>query len=80
VWLVWLYALVSFGTAGLLFVGLWTQAAAIVGILLSLKHGLAPRKYSAIIPLSRAAFLLLFVICLSLLVTGAGALAFDLPL
>lgn len=64
----------------LLVVGLYTQAAAIVGILVGLKDAAFARRYPHLMPLSAAAGALLFVICLSLLFSGAGAFAFDMPL
>ncbi|HTR18511.1 MAG TPA: hypothetical protein VMH91_00840 [Candidatus Paceibacterota bacterium] len=79
-WMVWISAFVTLLVGVLLFVGLWTQGAAIVGMLITLKHGLGVKKYSAILPLSGGAYILLFVICTSLLFSGAGAVAFDLPL
>ena len=69
------------GLAGVgLFLGYYTQIAAIVGMVIALKHGLFANRYPKVIPLSKAAYIFLFVMCLSLLLTGAGALAFDLPL
>ena len=79
-WMVWVSALVTLAVGILLFVGLWTQAAAIVGMLISLKHGFGVKKYSAILPLSGGAYILLFVICAALLFLGGGAFAIDLPL
>lgn len=64
---------------GLVF-GVYTQAAAIIGAIVAAKFFIWKRHYSAMFPLSRTASALLFVICLSLVVTGAGAFAFDLPL
>ncbi|PIR82511.1 hypothetical protein COU20_01780 [Candidatus Kaiserbacteria bacterium CG10_big_fil_rev_8_21_14_0_10_59_10] len=63
------------GIALLLLAGIYTQAAALAGALVALlwlSRGIRP------LPLSTA--LLTFALTLSLLVTGAGALAFDLPL
>ena len=62
--------------AVLLFAGLYTQPAAILGIALFLVHASIPRL--RVVPVS-AGFLLL-TICISLLLTGPGAFAFDLPL
>lgn len=73
--------------AALLFVGLYTQAAAILGGVLSLIHICAPRF--RILPGSTV--ILIAVLCLSLLVTGPGPftlsiggfvlpLSLDLPL
>jgi uncharacterized membrane protein YphA (DoxX/SURF4 family) len=79
-WMVWTSAIVTFIVGMLLIVGLWTQGAAILGMLISLKHGLGVRRYSDILPLAGSGYFLLFVICLSLLFLGAGKFAFDLPL
>jgi uncharacterized membrane protein YphA (DoxX/SURF4 family) len=79
-WMVWLSAAITIVVGILLVVGLWTQAAAIVGMLISLKHGLGVRSYSDILPLAGSGYFLLFVICFALLFSGAGAYAFDLPL
>jgi len=62
--------------AALLFFGGYTQAAAIIGIVLLLIYIFAPAYRT--LPLTTN--LLLVVLCLSLLVTGAGPFAFDLPL
>ena len=61
-------------------VGYDTQWAAILAMFIALKLFILRRYYRSIIPLSQSAYFLLFVICLSLLLTGAGALAYDLPL
>jgi uncharacterized membrane protein YphA (DoxX/SURF4 family) len=79
-WMVWLSVIVTLVVGILLVIGLWTQAAAIVGMLIALKHGLGVRNYSDILPLAGSGYFLLFVICLALLFSGAGAFAFDLPL
>ncbi|MEY4747271.1 MAG: hypothetical protein RLZZ416_320 [Candidatus Parcubacteria bacterium] len=63
-----------------LFAGLYTQAAAIAGALIAAKYFIWKQRYSAFFPLSRTASALLFVICVSLVFTGAGAFSFDLPL
>lgn len=79
-WLTLFGSLVVFATGVLLLIGLYTQAAAIVGMILALKDLVFARRYPNIMPLSAGAAALLFVICLSLLFLGAGAYAFDLPL
>ncbi|HVY73110.1 MAG TPA: DoxX family membrane protein [Candidatus Paceibacterota bacterium] len=66
--------------AAMLFFGWYTQIAAIVGGIAMLKHAWFAREYKLYSPLSRSAYLLAAVMCISLLVTGAGALAMDLPL
>ncbi len=62
--------------AAMLFLGLYAQGAALLGILLFFVHAFNPRFRT--FPTSTGALLL--VLCISLLVTGAGPLAFDLPL
>lgn len=80
VWLTGLLILAELGAAVLLFVGAWTQIAAILAGLGMLKMWYFARSMPAYAPLSRLAYVLLAVMCLSLLLTGAGAFAFDLPL
>ncbi len=63
-----------------LFVGAWTQPMAILAALVAAKHAFWSRKYPAIFPFSAGAYVLLFVMSVSLIFTGAGAFAFDLPL
>lgn len=78
-WLIWLVILIEIATGVLLFVGLYTQWAAIIGMMLAIRSLIAvPHK--ALSPFDRSTDVLLFAICLSLLITGAGAFAFDLPL
>lgn len=70
--LVLLHAILGF----MLVTGYYTQIAALLAGVGSF-GGLFVRKYSVF---PRSALLLLAVICASLLVTGAGALGFDIPL
>lgn len=79
-WIPLLAALVEVATAVMLIAGAYTQAAAIVGALLALKQFIWKKRYPHFFPLSRSTSALLFVICLSLIFTGAGIFAFDLPL
>ena len=79
-WIVWVTLIVeAAATLGLLF-GYYTQWAAILGALLSIKYFVWHNRYEETFPISRVASVLLLVICLSLLLSGAGALARDLPL
>ena len=64
----------------LLIIGLYTQVAALAAALISLFGWYAKKKHPSETPGSKGAFLLLFVISLSLLFSGAGFFAFDLPL
>ncbi len=80
----WLSAL-AVGILGLMLLfGYYTQVAALLTALALPKYFIYRRYWPQLLPLffplSRATYLLLCIICLSLLVSGAGALAFDLPL
>lgn len=79
-WLAWFSIIVEVALAAAIFFGYYTQYAAIVGALGALKHIVWGGKYPGFFMLSRSAAFLLLVIMLSLLVSGAGAFAFDLPL
>ena len=63
-----------------LLLGYLTQWGALLGGVMALKQAVMPKRYAAYMPLSRGTSLLLLVICLSLLISGAGAMAQDLPL
>lgn len=62
--------------AAALIVGAWTQGIAILAFILLALHALIPRLRL----FATSTVLLALVICASLVVTGAGPLAFDLPL
>lgn len=79
-WMVYLSAIVTLMVAFLLFIGLRTQWAAIAACVIALKHAVFLRKYESLKPLSVATYILLVVIAATLLISGAGAYAFDLPL
>jgi len=75
-----LYCLIEALIALFLIIGLWTQAAALLGFVIAAKVLLIRRSLKELKPLSQLSYALLAVICLSILVTGAGPFAFDLPL
>ena len=79
-WWVWTSAIAHLAVAALLLLGSYTQAAALLGALLSVKHAFWSHRYPRVFPLGRAAGLLLLLISLSLVLSGAGAFAQDLPL
>lgn len=79
-WWVWISAIAHLAVAVLLLLGSYTQVAALLGALLSVKHAFWSRRYPRLFPLGRAAGLLLLLISLSLILSGAGAFAQDLPL
>ena len=69
------------GATGLaILLGWHTQLAALVGLVLCIKHAIYAKKYPRLIPLCRGEYIQLIVILLTLLVSGAGAFAMDLPL
>lgn len=70
------FAIIEVAAAAVLIAGAWVQAAALAALLVLVFWLVVPRV--RVFPLS--AVLLAIVMCLSLLVTGAGAFAFDLPL
>lgn len=76
---VWFGILVAATMAALLAVGLWTQAAAILGVVASCKGWYWTRTYPWMYPYGRLAYFLLIMISLSLIATGAGVIAFDKP-
>ena len=80
IWIPVLSAIIEFAIAAALIAGIYTQLAALFGALAALKFFVWKSRYSALIPLSRTASALLFVICVSVVFTGAGIFAFDLPL
>lgn len=79
-WIVWVALLINVAIGAMLFVGYYTQLAALAGALLALKGLVWGKRYGRFFVLCRVDYLFVLVMCLSLLLTGAGALAFDLPL
>ena len=68
------------GISLMFIVGLYVQVASLVALLLSLAAYYLKGKHGAHIEHRRHLFFLTAVISLSLLLSGAGAIAFDLPL
>ena len=79
-WVVWVAVLWESIVALGLLLGYYTQIIAILGAIVALKIFIWKRWCPALFPLSHIASLLLFCIMLSLLLSGAGAYAFDLRL
>lgn len=79
-WIAWLSTAVQLAIGASLLFGYYTQIGALVGSLAAVKGILFGRVYPSAFPLSRATYALLLAACLSLLLSGAGAFAFDLPL
>lgn len=65
---------------GALIFGYHTQIAALLAVLGTIKLLVLGHWYPRLVPVDRAALFLLIIVCLSLLISGAGALAYDLPL
>lgn len=75
-----IYALLQIVGGLLLIIGLWTQIAALVFVLFTGLELYVEWKEGKILKRDLVFYLLLFVISLSLLLTGAGAYAIDIPL
>ena len=76
----WVSIIFHIIVGAMLLFGYYTQIAAILSILALIKSFILKKYYPHLIPLSRSSLLLLIAMCLSLLLSGAGALAQDLPL
>ena len=83
-WLAWFAILAELLIAVCLFTGLYTQWAAILGAIVALKslvfHRWRTDAGTLLFPISSGTSFLLLAISLSLIITGAGAFAFDIPL
>lgn len=80
VWIPLFAAVVEICVATMLIAGVYAQATAVAAALLALKGIVWKGRYPQFFPLSRTAYSLLLAICFSLIITGAGVFAFDLPL
>ncbi|HEY6019978.1 MAG TPA: hypothetical protein VIY48_08755 [Candidatus Paceibacterota bacterium] len=76
----WLLILVETLIALSLFFGYHLQYGAIAGIIVAAGQAVTAKRHAHVTPLLTLEYVLLIVLCLSLLLSGAGALAFDLPL
>lgn len=63
-----------------LIVGFWTQIAALVFVIINFAELFIETKEASLLKRDAIFYLLIFIIALSLLFTGPGFLAFDLPL
>lgn len=79
-WIAWFSVAVHLAIGASLFFGYDTQIGALVGGIAAVKGILFSSMYRSAFPFSRSTYVLLLAICLSLLLSGAGAFAFDLPL
>lgn len=79
-WLPSASVVVHLALALMLLVGWYTQLAALIGLAASFKAALFAKTLPRFMPLCRGEYILLMVILASLMLSGAGALAYDLPL
>ena len=79
-WIPVFATIVELTIATALLAGIYTQLAALFGALVALKSFVWKPRFNELFPLSQSTSALLFAICLSLVFTGAGVFAFDLPL
>jgi len=75
-----LYGFLQIVAGTLLIIGLWTQVAALFFVLSTGAELYVEWRAKEILKRDLVFYLLIFTISLSLLLTGAGAFAFDLPL
>lgn len=80
VWIAWFAIAVELAVAVALLLGWHTQTAALLGAIVALKQAVWHWAYPHLFILPRSAAFLLLAVTLSLILTGAGALAQDLPL
>lgn len=69
--------------AAMFIAGWYTQIAALLGMAAALKYALYrrwwPQALEVYFPISAGTAFLMFIICATLLITGAGLMAFDQP-
>lgn len=75
-----IYALIQIVGGAMLFIGAWTQIAALILAIFTGIELFIEWKEGNILRRDLVFYILVFSICLSLLLTGAGAFAFDIPL
>lgn len=75
-----LYGAIQIAGGTLLLIGLWTQVAALVFALITLMELYVELRAREVLKRDLVFYLLLFTISVSLLLTGPGGYAFDLPL
>jgi len=77
---IWYLILAELVVGIMLLAGFLTQVAALIGIIVAVKLYLFRGRYPMIAPHYGSYYLLVIAVCISLLLSGAGAIAFDLPL
>ncbi len=76
----WPLIMLEVALGALFIAGMWTQVAALFAALYTLKLLYFKKSAPLLAPQSRMFYLLVFIVALSLLLTGAGAFAVDSPL
>jgi uncharacterized membrane protein YphA (DoxX/SURF4 family) len=79
-WMLWASGIITIIDGVALFLGYGTQLAAIVGLIIAIKHMSLSKQYESLRPLPRSTYALLSLMCLALLISGAGPFGLDLPL
>lgn len=77
---VWYLGLLELVLGALIFIGAWTQPAALLAAILALKMIVFGKRFGHPSIPQKMTWVLLLGACLSLTITGAGAFGFDLPL
>lgn len=79
-WMLWASGIITIVDGFCILIGYGTQLAAIVGLIIAIKHMSLSKQYDSLRPLARSTYALLVLICLALLISGAGPYGLDLPL
>ncbi len=79
IWL-WLGAIAGAAAALSLLLGYYTQLGALAGVVLSIIYIVYAKRYPRAVPMCRGEYILILIICLSLMLSGAGWPAFDIRL
>ncbi|OGC84440.1 hypothetical protein A3F55_00515 [Candidatus Adlerbacteria bacterium RIFCSPHIGHO2_12_FULL_53_18] len=79
-WIAWGSILFHTAVGVMLVFGYYTQIAALLGGIGAFKGLWFAHRYREVFVYTRSTYILLAAICASLLLSGAGAFAFDLPL
>ena len=79
-WIAWGSILFHTAVGAMLIFGYYTQIAALLGGIGALKGLWFAHRYREVFVFTRSTYILLAAICASLLLSGAGAFAFDIPL
>ena len=79
-WIVWVSIAAHVLVGLMFFAGYYTQIAALLGAVVGIKGIILAKRYARLFPLCRLDYAFILVMCLSLLLSGAGGFAYDLPL